>query len=113
MSDYQRYSELLQAKELKFNLRWYDSFGSVEVKNFSEDKKFQEVVVSDLDSQDIYDIVFNDISLIYVVEGIEDLMNELRQIQIEHFKNIGDNMERPLINGVLIVNPLISEFYRI
>lgn len=89
------YQYLLDNPKITLSLRWYNDFGSIDFIDFSKDKKFQEVHISNINGSEAYDIVFNNMSFVYLLdEDFEEIIEEAYQIQREYFKRTGWNVEK-------------------
>ena len=100
MTDKEFYAWLLENKNIVLELRWYDCFGSVDFSSFSDDKKFQEVHILNIDAADANQIVFAEVPLVYFLEeDIEEIAKEALAIQKNYF--LKNNLENtPLIKEV-------------
>lgn len=105
MTNEELYNYLLNHKNITLSVRWYDGFGSIDFTEFSKSKKFQKAHISKVDADAAYDVAFNNMSFVYLLdEDWEELVKEAYQIHKEYFRNRGWNVEKyfPAIQSVLL-----------
>lgn len=103
MTNKEFYNWLLSIDNLTLTLRWYNDFGSVDVADFTKDRKFQEVHISKVDADAAYDIAYNDMSLFYLLdEDFEEIVHQMVEIQTKYFRNRGWKTYMPIVQNVLV-----------
>ena len=95
MTNEELYNYLLTHKNITLLVRWYDNYGSINFNEYSKDKKFQEVHITEVDADAAYDIAYNNMSLAYVLdEDMEEIIKEAFKVQKEFFRKHGWNVEK-------------------
>lgn len=100
MSNEELYNWLLNTGRITLTLHWYDDFGSVD---FSEDRKFQEVHISNIDADAAYNIAYNNMSFLYLLdEDFEEIVQEAVEIQRKHYHALGWGTYCPVVQQVFV-----------